>query len=587
MVFLKKLFIAIFVLCSFVFVVPAWAADIYFSPKAGEHQIGSTFNMAVQVSSKIESINAVSVSVNYPVDKLEVVSISKVGSMISLWVQEPAFNNSLGIVSCEGIVLADDYSGFTGNGTVINITFKVKAAGNASVTYQTASVLANDGKGTNILKGVGSASFVLGSREVEKDIPVENLEPVVPTKAVEDSEHVVGGASHEPDVVVTEVINTDVPDLPVITSITHPVQDKWYQVNRVEFSWDIPRNVIGINILANQSSRSDPGDRADGRFSRHVYEDVKDGVWYFHIKYQNNLGWGPVKHYKFQIDTQKPNLTVNILPQEKNKPQMFEIKAADKLSGIKTVEIYLNEKLVLQNKEGQFVYEAKDLKTGKYNLRVVALDEADNFVEKLEKVNVQGINPPVFTSYPELIENTESLIMKGTTYPDSEITVWLKPNGAEAKEVITNSDKDGKFIVLYRPKEKISIGDLEFWGQVTNSDGLSSPESPTYKISIYEKAIAVRSSDCSVYTNIFAIVELLILLLLVFGWFALLRKEQELCKIKKPKKNVLVKKTKPVKKITQKRTRGESQSKKGVTTKKKPVKKDEKFGFTDGKENKK
>src|SRR3989344_7735403 len=142
----------------------AKAATLYFSPSSGTQAVGTTFSVGVYVSSADQAMNAASGVISFPSDKLTVESISKSGSIFSLWVQEPSFSNppagGQGTVNFEGIVLNPGYAG--NSGKILNITFKAKAAGVANVSFSSGSVLANDGNGTNILTEFIGASFSLG-----------------------------------------------------------------------------------------------------------------------------------------------------------------------------------------------------------------------------------------------------------------------------------------------------------------------------------------------------------------------------------------------------------------------------------------
>ena len=87
------LFVAISV---FIFVVisglAAQAASLYFSPSSGTYQTGRNFTVSIKVSSPT-SMNAASGVISFPTDKLEVLSVSKTGSVFNLWVTEPSFSN--------------------------------------------------------------------------------------------------------------------------------------------------------------------------------------------------------------------------------------------------------------------------------------------------------------------------------------------------------------------------------------------------------------------------------------------------------------------------------------------------------------
>jgi len=109
------------------------AATLSFSPSSGSYAVGNSISVNVFISNSDQSMNAASGVVSFPSDKLEVVSVSKTGSIFTLWVQEPSFSNSAGTVTFEGIVLNPGFMG--ANGKAITINFKVKAAGVAVLNF--------------------------------------------------------------------------------------------------------------------------------------------------------------------------------------------------------------------------------------------------------------------------------------------------------------------------------------------------------------------------------------------------------------------------------------------------------------------
>src|SRR3989344_1569285 len=121
------------------------AATLSFFPARGEYAVGSTLQVSAYVSSEDQAMNAASGVISFPLDKLEVISFSKSGSIITFWVQEPSFSNSAGTFNFEGIV---PNPGFTGaSGKVITVRFRVKAVGSAFLNFSSGLVLANDGQG--------------------------------------------------------------------------------------------------------------------------------------------------------------------------------------------------------------------------------------------------------------------------------------------------------------------------------------------------------------------------------------------------------------------------------------------------------
>ncbi|MBX4181323.1 cohesin domain-containing protein [Candidatus Parcubacteria bacterium] len=150
----------------------SYADTILISPAAGSYSVGQTFSVRIVVSSPTQAVNAVSAVLSFPIDKLQVTSVSKIGSILNLWVEEPAFSNAQGKVSLEGVV---PNPGFTGSsGPILTVNFRVIKDGTANLQFSSASILANDGYGTNILKTRGIGTFTLSGAPVSaQDEPVE------------------------------------------------------------------------------------------------------------------------------------------------------------------------------------------------------------------------------------------------------------------------------------------------------------------------------------------------------------------------------------------------------------------------------
>ena len=302
----KIAFLGLLLVASSLVVNSAQAATQYLSPSAGSYSSSGTFSVGVYATSSDQPASAFSAYITFPTDKLNVTSVSKAGSIISMWVQEPAYSNSSGTVSFEGFIPNPGYTG--SGGKLVTITFQVMGSGSASVGYSGGSVLANDGLGTNITTGLGGATFTLG--------------PATPTD--EDAEPEPAPAA------------PGVPRAPLVTSSTHPDSAVWYTANDAAFAWSLPSGTRGVNFLANQNANSDPGTQSDGLISSYRYDDVEDGLWYFHIRLQNELGWGGVSHFPFRIDTAPPEafaLTPLGLDPDSGNP-VIDFTALDAASGI-------------------------------------------------------------------------------------------------------------------------------------------------------------------------------------------------------------------------------------------------------------
>lgn len=430
----------------------AHAATLYFSPSSGSHAIGTTLSVSVYISSADQAMNAASGVIVFPQDKLEVASLSKTGSIFSLWVQDPSFSNTLGTVNFEGIVLNP---GFTGSsGKVITITFKAKAAGSASLTFSSGSVLANDGKGTNILTGMADANFSIGA-----------IGPRAPEIAVPSEE-------------------------PIIVSVTHPDENQWYSNNSPEFSWALPSDVTAVRLLYDKNPASVPTVTYSPAISEKKLEDLSDGTHYFHVRFKNNYGWGEITHRKILIDTVPPepfNIIFDNQDDPTNPRPIFNFETTDSLSGIK----YYN--VIFEYEDGTTTtttttpsdiksnpYQPLPLYPGRYKSIVRAFDKAENFSKASTEFEILPIEAPKITKIPISVGLGEALMVEGKAPENFTARVYIQKGEGEPIFEETKVGSDGKWKLIY--DKALAKGDYLVWAQTENEKGALSY--PTEKHSV-------------------------------------------------------------------------------------------------------
>lgn len=112
-----------------------------------ELAIGDTSQVDVVLHSATP-VNALSATITYPQNLLDIVSISKEGSFIDLWTEDTVIHEDAGQVHFSGGTFKR--GGVVGTSTAITLTVKAKAPGAAQLYFSDASVLASDGRGTVI-----------------------------------------------------------------------------------------------------------------------------------------------------------------------------------------------------------------------------------------------------------------------------------------------------------------------------------------------------------------------------------------------------------------------------------------------------
>lgn len=488
--------IALVVLCIVVVPIIASAATLTFSPSVGEHTIGSTFQVVVSVSTPDQAMNAASGVVSFPPDKLEVISLQKSGSIFSLWAQEPTFSNTAGTVNFEGIVLNPGYTGTAG--TIVTINFRAKAAGIAPLKILSGSVLANDGTGTNILSDPGTAQFNLAYAP----------EPVQTS--------------------TTPAIVADTPSAPTITSSTHPDSSKWYAKKNARFSWHVGSDITAVRLSVGSNPRAIPSILYAPPVNEKEIKDMADGVWYFNVQLRNANGWGDVSHFRFQIDTESPRpLKIRFIDSSvtKNSTPTVTFDTTDALSGIEYYKVKVGD--------GDFFSLSSDIvksnpytiapqNIGSHNILVQAFDKAGNYSVDSTSFTIDSLQAPTIVDYSDNIQSGDPLIVHGSTYPNSKITMSLQGENEDPHTATVYSDAKGKFTFV--SDQRLGDGIYKLWAEVEDARGAKSTPSEKLTINVAKPALvragAWAISAISILIPLAALAFLLIIIIW-YGWHKL------------------------------------------------------------------
>jgi len=130
-------------------VAQAASASLYLTPSSGTRNVGAKFSVGVNVNTGGAPINAAQGVISYDSKVLKVISVSK-GNVFSLWTTNPQASG--GSIKFGGGIPHPGYKGSAGR--IITIRFQALKVGSGGVRFTSGYVLANDGKGTNILKKV-------------------------------------------------------------------------------------------------------------------------------------------------------------------------------------------------------------------------------------------------------------------------------------------------------------------------------------------------------------------------------------------------------------------------------------------------
>jgi len=336
----------------------SFAASLFVTPRIGAYAVGDTFSVGIVVEASEAAFNAVSGTLSFPAGSVEVVSLSKSASVVSLWVQEPSFSNSGGTVSFEGIVLNPGYKG--SNARILTVQFRAKKEGAVPLTFSASEVLANDGNGTSILSTTGKGSYTITAKAL----------PPVTAEDEADEE--------TPATPVTQEVT---PSAPLVRSDSHKV-DQWSNQTTGVFAFDVGEDITALRLLVNDQADSIPTVVHQPAIKERSINDLAEGSSYLHVQLKNSEGWGEISHYHLQIDTKQPD-TFEIIELASTDTKTFSFNATDSLSGIDRYEVSLDggEAHVVFANDSLATYTTPELAGGRHLLSVKVFDKAGNVIQ--------------------------------------------------------------------------------------------------------------------------------------------------------------------------------------------------------------
>ncbi len=144
-------------------------------PTKGQYRLGEIFPMKIEITGIKTPVNAVQADLGFEPAKLEVSDVSTDGSFANIFVQKEV-NNTGGYVRLTGGLPNPGF--FSDHGVFGTVFFKGKEPGVVKIEYLPSSmVLANDGRGTNVLKDLASVSYLILPEKISPE--EENMQKSV------------------------------------------------------------------------------------------------------------------------------------------------------------------------------------------------------------------------------------------------------------------------------------------------------------------------------------------------------------------------------------------------------------------------
>ena len=334
---MRKVLLGIFALLIGVCPAVAFAAALSFSPKTVSLREGETVSVALSVSSNAV-LNAVSGIVAFPPELLEAVSLPDTSSIVRFWVDKPAFSNSNGEVSFAGIVPNPGFSGRAGE--ILSVLFRAKKSGSGQLSYLAGTILANDGRATELLSQKETALVV-----------------------VETGVQTVGVTT------------------PGITSPTHPDKSRWYPTTTATFTWALPPGAIEARTIISENPSAEPMVSYLPPVATKTITGLSDGIQYFGLMLRDEEGWSGIGRFRVNVDTTPPKpFSPGVVSDTSHRKAIASFTTTDAASGIPRYDVLVNGVAVttFQPSESTVTTELPGTHDGPSTLTVIAYDKAGN-----------------------------------------------------------------------------------------------------------------------------------------------------------------------------------------------------------------
>lgn len=434
------------------------AATLSLTPGTNVYNTGATFTARVVVNSAGQSINAAEGTLRYNPSELQVVSVNRNGSIFNLWITEPTFSNAAGTVNFSGGLP----SGYTGSsGSVMNVTFRAVGSGAAKVSFSNGSVLANDGRGSNVLSGMSGGTYTIQA------------------------------ASSEPEaeeVIVEYVAPANTPSAPLIQSSTHPDSTSWYDNTQAELNWSVPGDVTSVRTLLDTNPTSVPNRVYDNPINS-LSLNLDEGVQYLHVQFRNSEGWGRVGHYRLAVDTTVPSAIEVALRDDADltSPQQeLVVSVEDEGSEVNRfmVRVDADEPFEYVRENASSTLPLPELEPGYHTVVVEAFDQAGNSIVGTFSFSILAFDRPEFTEYPTQIGEDVIPVIRGLTRPNATVELYFGKLGTEESLYTVQAGEDGVFTFI--PENRLNTGVYELRAKAIDEFGAHSEMSETIRIAVQQ-----------------------------------------------------------------------------------------------------
>ena len=244
------------------------------------------------------------------------------------------------------------------------------------------------------------------------------------------------------------------------------------------------------------------------------------GVWYVHVRFKNNIGWGPSAHYKISIDRTAPavfEIRIDNAVTENPAP-VIRYETSDALSGLGEVGILVDDNDLIRVGATTTSFALPLQPPGKHMIVVRAVDKAGNALEDDQDLEILPLAKPSFDFVPKSVSQGEVIFVSGKSVAGGFVDIVLKnSDGIIKAKIIADVDSSGGWKASI--EEFVPLGMYSITAVGRDNRGALSYPTDSFQVKVRPKVIiSIGSLDLGAFDLIILGLSMVVLGAAVVYW---------------------------------------------------------------------
>jgi len=439
------------------------ASTIDITPKVGTYVVGDDIVLRVVVTSAECPLIGVEASIEYDPKEVTVTSVSREGSLLTSWTQEPSINEEIGEILFGGTLAT---STPLTDGLMLTIHARPLRVGEMRMSFKNESAI-HEGSGGNILTGFTSGKYRINPKELG-DLSVVS----VPASEEVVAGEVLGAATSAPAVIVS--------------SPTHPNQSAWYNASSSSFLFQFDGEITSLRLGFDQKLNGRARIAYTPIVNTKEIVDLENGVWFLHVSAVLAEGETYETSYQIQTDRTLPeNFTAKeVVRSDNSDPNItIMVNATDTISGIDHYEFALDGGVSERWEslsDGEFHHNV--VSPGTHELTALVYDKAGNMLSQKLSFEVISLSSPRLSLKDPNVQEGEVLALSIESLPGATVDISISRNGDSPTIEHTVMDATGKG--EFESALTLSPGSYSVVAIATDARGATSKESERIGVTV-------------------------------------------------------------------------------------------------------